>query len=438
MALIQAIQAREILDSRGIPTIECTVWLDNGITATSSVPTGTSRGKFEHVELRDHDPQRMMGQGVLNAVNLINTTVAPQLAGKDPTQQAEIDQLLVDIDGTPNRSKLGVNSMLAVSLTVLKAAAFSRNLPLYYYVQQTFQLTSELHIPTCIYSLIDGGEHGADNLDIQEFQIIPASHLPFSASLDMATTLYHKLEEVLISKGAIHSVGMAGGFAPNLYNNSDAFEILIETIKNTQYTFAQDLFFGVDVAASELYNGGKYTLKDKTQAYSPNELLEYHKTLHQHYHVMCIEDPFAEEDVRSWQALTTEIGDTTTIVGDALLASNKERTLKAIQDKLCNAILIKPNEVGTMSEVFEVIQIARQAGWQVIVSHRSGETNDDTMADIAVGVGCEYCKFGPPNRGERIAKYNRLLQIDAELTVMRAQQPATTSNTPTPEVTTSV
>lgn len=421
MAVIHSLLAREILDSRGIPTIECTVWLDTGLSVTTSVPTGISKGKFEHVELRDRDPQRMMGMGVINAVNMINTQLAPQLVGKDPTQQAEIDQFLVDTDRTPNRSKLGVNTMLAVSLTVLKAAAYSQNLPLYYYIQQTFQLTPELHIPNCIYSLIDGGEHGADNLDIQEFQIIPASNLPFTASLEMATTLYHKLEEVLISKGAIHSVGLAGGFAPNLYNNSDAFEILIETIKTTNYTFAQDLFFGVDIAASELYNGGKYTLKDKTQAYSPNELLEYHKTLHQHYHVMCIEDPFAEEDVRSWQTLTAEIGDTTTIVGDALLVSNKERTLKAIQDKLCNAILIKPNEVGTMTEVFEVIQVARQAGWQVIVSHRSGETTDDTIADVAVGVGAEYCKFGPPNRGERIAKYNRLLQIDAEVNALRQQ-----------------
>lgn len=426
MAVIQSVQAREILDSRGIPTVECSIWLDTGHMATCSVPTGTSIGKYEALELRDKDPNRMLGRGVLQAVSLINTQIAPQLIGKDPLQQAELDTMLIQLDGTPNKNKLGANTILAVSMAILKVAAYSQGMPLYYYVQQRYAPQTPLTIPTCIFTLINGGEHGADNLDLQEFQIIPASFLGYSSALEMSCVLFQRLEQVLVTKGAIHSTGLVGGFAPNLYNNSDAFEILIETIKTSQYTFAQDLFFGVDVAASEFYNGGKYTLKDKSQPYSPSELLEYHKNLRSHFHVTCIEDPFAEEDTKSWQQLTAEIGETTLVIGDALLASNKERTQTAIDQKLCNAIGLKPNEVGTITELIDVFLLAQSAEWHTIFSHRSGETNDDSIADIAVGLGADYVKFGPPNRGERIAKYNRLLQIEAELQAMQ-QQPVQTS-----------
>jgi enolase len=424
MAIIQTIQAREILDSRGVPTVECSVWLDTGVVGVSSVPTGTSKGRYEALELRDNDPGRMLGKGVLRAVEIITTQIAPQLAGLDPTQQEQIDQIMIQLDGTANKSKLGANTTLAVSQAVLKAAAYAQGLPIYWYLQQKYQFTPTFNIPTCIFTLINGGEHGADNLDIQEFQILPASFLPFSASLEMASILFRKLEEVLITKGAIHSTGLVGGFTPNLYNNADAFEILIETIKTSPYTFAQDLFFGVDIAAAELFNGGKYSLKDKSQPYSSAEFLDYHKNLRSHYHVTCIEDPFQEDDVKSWQTLTAEIGETTLVVGDALLASNKDRTAKAIADKLCNGILIKPNEVGTLTEVFEVIKLAKEANWQVVISHRSGETNDDLIADLAIGVGADYVKFGPPNRGERMAKYNRLLQIETEIASVQNQSAA--------------
>ncbi len=415
MAVIQNLYAREILDARGQPTIEASIWLDNGGYAVSSAPSGTSVGKYEALELRDQESSRMLGKGVLKAVENINTIIAPALIGKDPVEQTDIDQTLVNLDGTPNKVKLGANATIAVSQAVMKAAAYASGLPIYQYIQQKYQLTSTLSIPTCIFNMIDGGSHGATNLDFQEFQIIPASNMEYPASLEMASTLFQKLADTLISKGAIHSVGINGGYAPNLYNNTDAFEILIETIKNSTYTFIQDCFFGVDISATDFYEAGKYHLKDKSQPYSNKELLEYYKNMRKLYHVYSIEDGFQEDDWQSWKDITTELGETSTIIGDNLLAGNKERTQKAITEKACNAILIKPNQVGTISEIIEVIQLAQAAQWQVILSHRSGETNDDFIADFAVGIGATSTKFGPPNRGERIAKYNRLLQIYQEI-----------------------
>ena len=415
MPVIQALTAREILDARGMPTVECLIWLDNGVYAASSAPAGTTKGKYEALELRDSDSARMLGNGVLKAVNNVNTIIAPQLIGQDPTKQTEIDQLLINLDGTPNKVKLGANAMIAVSQAVMKAGAYSLNLPLYYYIQQVYQLTDTLAIPPCIFNMIDGGAHGATNLDFQEFQIVPASNMEFTASLEMDITIFQKLDETLISKGAIHSVGINGGFAPNLYNNTDAFEILIETIKNSPYTFIQDLFFGVDIAATEFYKAGKYSLKDRSQPYSSRELLEYYKNMRKIYHVFSIEDPFEEDDWDAWKALTAEIGETSTIIGDALLAGNRSRIERAIAEKACNAVLIKLNDVGTISESIDIIRLARSAQWQVIVSHRSGDTNDDFIADFSVGIGASYSKFGPTNRGECIAKYNRLLQIHQEI-----------------------
>lgn len=425
MAIIQGVFAREILDSRGWPTIECTLWLDTGGIVVTSVPTGTSIGKYEALELRDKDPNRMLGKGVLTAVNYVNTYIAPRVIGKDPVNQEEIDNILISLDGTPNKSKLGANSVLAVSQAVMKAGALSQNLPLYYYIFQKYQLAKELALPTCVYTVVNGGEHGANNLDIQEFQIIPASHISYQESLDMAVTIYQKLEEVLILKGAIHSVGLVGGFTPNLYSNSDVFEIMVETIKATPYTFTQDLFFGVDVAAEQVYNGGRYTLKDRSQPYSGEELLGYYKKLRDMYNVFYLEDPYQEDDLNMWKAVTTEIGETTKIVGDSFLATNKKKLENAIANRLCNTVLVKPNQVGTLTETIDVIKVAKQANWQVVISHRSGETNDDFIADFGVGVGADYAKFGPTNRGERTAKYNRLSQIDFEIMQHYQQQAPT-------------
>lgn len=426
MATIQGIYAREILDSRGTPTIECTLWLDTGGIVATSVPSGTSIGKYEAVELRDNNLEWMAGRGVSQAVNNVNQVIAPQVIGKDPTSQEEIDQAMINLDGTPNKSKLGANALLAVSQAVLKAGALSQNLPLYYYIQQKYRLVDNLYMPTPIFGLINGGAHGADNLDIQEFQVIPASHLDFLMGLNMGVTIFHKLEEMLVLKGAIHSTGLTGGFTPNLYSNSDVFEILVETVKSTPYTFAQDLFFGIDAAASEIYENGKYSLKDRSEPYSTPELLEYYKKLRDLYHVYLIEDPYQEDDREGWQNITKELGETTMIVGDSLLVTSLEKIQSAASEKICNSVLVKPNQVGTISETIEVVRAARQAGWQIVMSHRSGETNDDLIADLAVGVGSDYTKFGPPNRGERVSKYNRLLQILGEIDQNLSQQNTTT------------
>jgi enolase len=415
MAAIQGIYAREILDSRGIPTIECTLWMDNGGIVVTSVPSGTSVGKYEALELRDKDPNHMNGKGVLTAVNNINTIIAPQLIGRDPANQEEIDNLMISLDGTPEKSRLGANAILGVSQAVLKAAALSANQPLYFYIQQRYQLVPDLYMPTCIFTIANGGEHGADNLDIQEFQVVPASHIDFLESLNIGVFMFHQFEEVLISKGAIHSTGIVGGFTPNLYSNSDLFEILVETVKTSPYTFAQDIFFGVDIAASTLMENGKYRLKDRSEPYSSEELLEYYRKLRDFYHVFYIEDPYEEDDLKAWQNISAELGETTKIVGDSLLVTNLEKTRKAIENKTCNTLLVKPNQTGTVTETIEVIKLARSAGWQIVMSHRSGETNDDFIADLAVGTGADYTKFGPPNRGERVAKYNRLLQIYTEM-----------------------
>lgn len=418
MSQIAGVFAREILDSRGFPTVECTLWLDTGVVVVTSVPTGTSIGKYEAIELRDNDPSRMLGRGVLQAVNNVNTIIAPKLIGFDPTSQEEIDKIMIDLDGTENKSHLGSNAILAVSQSVLKAAAQSLNQPLYYYVAQKYQLTSKLAMPSCIYTMLNGGEHGADNLDIQEFQVIPATHISYRNSLDMAVTIYNKIEEILILKGATHSTGIVGGFTPNLYSNSDVFEILIETIKATPYTFAQDLFFGIDAAAEQLFENGKYRLKDKAQPYSSGELLEYYKKIRNMYHVFYLEDPFQEDDFSSWRKITEDLGETSKIAGDNFLATNKAKMQQAIKDQTCNTALLKPNQIGTVTETVEVTKIARDAGFDITISHRSGETNDDFIADFAIGIGAEYTKFGPPNRGERLAKYNRMLQIADQLEQM--------------------
>jgi enolase len=427
MSTITAVFAREILDSRGVPTVECSIWLDTGHMVTAAAPSGTSKGKYEALELRDGDNNRMNGQGVLTAVNNVNTIIGPQLIGQDPTNQTELDQMMVNLDGTANKSNLGANAIIAVSIALVKAGAAASGVPEYYYLFQKYQMTQELAMPNCIFTLMNGGEHGADNLDIQEFQIIPASHIDFLKSLNMAVTLYSKLEEVLVIKGAVHSVGLVGGFTPNLFNNTDAFEIIVESIKASPYTFAQDLFFGADVSASSFYESGKYSLKDKSQPYSPQELLDYYKVMRNNYHVFYIEDPFQEDDLKSWAQLTSEIGETSMIAADSLLSGQIAKTQKIIEQKAANTAVIKPNQLGTISETIQMMHIVKEAGWQVVLSHRSGETNDAFIADLAVGIGANYVRFGPPSRGERIAKYNRLLEINQQLEQMQ-QQPQTAAN----------
>lgn len=410
MATIKQIHARQILDSRGIPTVEVRLQLDTGFTVTSSVPSGTSLGKYEAVELRDGDQARYFGMEVTKAVDNINTLIAPKLIDRDPVAQGEIDQLLVDLDGTPNKANLGVNATLPVSQAVCKAGALVYNLHLFDYIGQKYGLRSAT-FATPIVNIINGGKHGAGNLDFQEFSIIPTRVKPYPEALRLAVEIYHQLEISLTQMNAIHSVGIEGGYAPNLFTNKDALEIIIESIKRTDYFFGKDVFLGLDVAATHFFHDGKYQIKDRQNAINPGEILEFYKELNNNINLFSIEDAFVEDDWKSWTQLTADLQHNTIIMGDDFLAGNKDRVSKAISEKACNAILLKPNQIGTISESIEVIKLARSANWTLVVSHRSGETNDDFIADFAIGVGADYTKFGAPSRGERTAKYNRLLEI---------------------------
>ncbi|MBI4034836.1 MAG: phosphopyruvate hydratase [Candidatus Chisholmbacteria bacterium] len=416
MATIKALRAREILDSRGIPTLETEIWLDTGHYAVASVPSGISTGKHEAVELRDNDPHRFHGQGVLKAVNHVNTIIAPQLVGRDPQEQAAIDQLLINLDGTPNKSKLGANAILSVSQAVCEVAAAAFNLPTYQYLAWKYlNLEKITRLPTPTFNAINGGKHGSGNLDFQEFHVIPSTLKSYHEGLELGEAIYHSLEQVLIQKNAVHSVGVEGGFAPNLLTNMDALEAIMEAIKGTPYQFAQDVFLGIDVAASHFYVGDHYTIKDRSQPFSAKDMIAYFEELNRRYHLFSLEDPLFEDDWDSWKDLTASIGHQTLIIGDDLLVTNKDRLRKAIDLKACNAILVKPNQIGTISETVEVVNVARSANFNIIISHRSGETNDDFIADFAVGLQAHYTKFGAPVRGERTAKYNRLLVIEQEI-----------------------
>lgn len=413
---IKDLEAREILDSRGNPTIETTIVLENGTTATTSVPSGASVGKYEALELRDGDYSRYNGMGVLKAITNINKVIKPKILGMEVRNQLAIDKTLIFLDGTKNKSKLGANAILSVSQAVCKAAALEEKVPLYVHISHLYGLNpQELRIPVPIFNLINGGKHGAGNLDFQEFHIIPSEKKSYSLSLQEGEEIYQAVKKVLIRHGAIHSVGDEGGFAPNLFTNLDALEVLMEAIRETNYIFGQDVFLGLDVAASSFYQqGGTYKIRDKTSSLRALDLINFYQELLTHYPLLTLEDPLWEDDWEGWKKLSSSIPHVT-IVGDDLLVTNKKRVEKAIKEKACNSILVKPNQIGTIAETIEVIKIAREAGWKIIVSHRSGETNDDFIADFAVGVKADYVKFGAPARGERVAKYNRLLKIEEEI-----------------------
>jgi len=416
MAKIAKIKAREILDSRGNPTIETTVWLDTGHQGVASIPSGASTGKYEALELRDKDPNRFHGLGVLKAVDNVNNVIAPKILNLDPSKQTILDQTLINLDGTDNKSKLGANSILSVSQGVLEAASASYNLPTYAYLAKKYNLSNpNKKIPSPTFNIINGGAHGAGNLDFQEFHIIPSIRFSYHQALEIGDEIYHNLEEVLKRRQAIHSVGDEGGFAPNLFTNMDALEVILEAINQTPHKFASDVFLGLDVAANWFYKNGRYQIKDRAQSFTQKELIAYYFELNREYRLFSLEDPLQEDDWEGWAQLTSDLSANTLIVGDDILSTNKERVKKAIEKKACSAILVKPNQIGTISETIEVIKVCKDAGWKIIVSHRSGETNDNFIADFAVGIGADYTKFGAPARGERVAKYNRLLAIEAEI-----------------------
>lgn len=418
MSKINKISAREILDSRGNPTIETGVALEDGSTGIASVPSGASLGKYEAVELRDGDPARFGGMGVLKAVANVDQVISPKLLGFDPTKQGEIDKLMVDLDGTKDKSKLGANSILSVSLAVACAAANSSKTPLYKYLNLLFGgvLPTQISkMPTPTFNIINGGKHGAGNLDFQEFHVVPTTTKPYREALQIGEEIYQKLKQVLIYRNAIHSVGDEGGFAPNLFTNLDALEAILEAIKMTPYVFGRDIFLGLDVAATHFKKGGNYQIKDRPIPLAPDEFIEYLQDLNNQYRLLILEDPLGEDDWEGWVQLTGILGKGTLVVGDDFLATSLQRVNQAIDKKACTAILVKPNQVGTLTETLEVIKVARQGGLKIVISHRSGETNDTFIADLAVAVGAEYVKFGAPARGERVAKYNRLLEIEAGL-----------------------
>jgi len=420
MAIIKRIWSREILDSRSTPTVETACLLDNGVVSVYSVPSGASTGSYESLELRDSDPNRFHGKGVLKAVNNVNQVLGPQIVSKnfDATNQFEIDQFMIKLDGTENKSKLGANAILSISGAVAKAAALSSAMQLFEYIADLArkkQILATVHAPIPLFNMINGGLHGAGNLDFQEFFVIPASSKSFTDGLRIGSEIYMSIGNNLKHRGAIHSVGDEGGYAPNLFTNADALEILVEAIRQTTYQLGRDIFLGLDVAASTFFADNMYTIRDKSAPFTEDSLIMYYKELQNNYHLAVLEDPLHEDAWEGWRKISEVLGSQVAIVGDDLLATNLKRVDKAIQNRACNAVLIKPNQIGTITETLDVIKKARDAGWKVIVSHRSGETNDSFIADFASGVGADYVKFGAPARGERVAKYNRLMSIESEI-----------------------
>jgi enolase len=375
-------------------------------------------GSHEAVELRDGDKNRYNGYGVIKAVNNVNILINNKIRGIDALNQDFIDKTMIDMDGTPNKSKLGANAVLSVSMATAVAAANHQRVPLYAYLYQLFNRKYPLkieRIPTPVFNMINGGLHGSGNLNFQEFHIIPATSKSFHEALEMGVVIYYAAKQILTYRNAVHSVGDEGGFAPNLFTNLDAFEVLMEAIRNTRYKFGVDVFFGLDMAASHFLTEQGYLIKDKPTAYKTDEFIGYLEDLHKKYRLLVLEDPLQENDWEGWTKLTAKLGRDILIVGDDLLCTNPERLEKAIKEKACSAILGKPNQIGSLTEFLEMATIAKKNDIKIIASHRSGETTDSFIADLAVAIQSEYVKFGAPARGERVVKYNRLLAIESEL-----------------------
>ena len=410
---IKQIRAREILDSRGNPTVEVDLTTDSGVFR-ASVPSGVSKGKYEAVELRDGG-KRYQGKGVLKAVNNVNKILAPKLKGKDVTDQKKLDDLMIKLDGTENKSKLGANAILAVSMAVCRAGAAAQNLPLYQHISEIYtgQTCVNLTLPIPSVLMIEGGAHAGNELDFQEFMILPKTK-SFKESLRVASEIYHQLKEIIKQKyiDLAINVGDEGGFAPPVRVPEEALNLILEAAKNLGYQNKIKII--LDVAASQFYINGQY--KTKFGAFTSEGLLKYYSDLIQKYPILGLEDPFAEEDWEDWQMLTSDVNigsqrSKLLIIGDDLLATNPKRIKVAKEKKACNAVIIKMNQIGTISETIEAAKLAKSYGWKIIVSHRSGETCDDFISDLAVGIGADFIKAGAPTRGERVAKYNRLLKI---------------------------
>ncbi len=408
MSKIIDVKAREILDSRGYPTVETKVTTEKGFTGIFSVPSGASTGSKEALELRDND-ERYFGKGVLKAINNVNTIIRDNVIGLEVSHQKEIDEKLIELDGTKNKSNLGANAILSVSIACLKAAANESNKEIYEY------LSPKHHkIPKAMFNIINGGAHSKNNLDIQEFMIIPKMET-FMETVRCASEIFHELKSLLDKEGHITSLGDEGGFAPNLESNKTALNYIIKSIESAGYHPGKDVFLALDVAASTLYDDTKKTYKIDNNFLSNEELLDYYLDLLKNYPIISIEDPFDENDIEGFKLISDKLSKGINIVGDDLFVTNKEELQKGIDEKICNSILIKPNQVGTFYEMLETIVLARKNNYTCIMSHRSGETNDTFIIDAAVALEIPFIKCGSVSRGERIAKYNRLLEIEMKL-----------------------
>ena len=406
---IEHIHAREVLDSRGNPTVEVEVMTEEGDIGRAIVPSGASTGKFEAVELRDGDKNRYNGKGVTRAVNNVNNCIAPEIEGVNVLEQQEIDELMINLDGTENKSKLGANAILAVSLAVAKAASCNLQIPLYEYIGGF----GARRIPIPMMNILNGGRHADNNITIQEFMIVPTLNTEFSEKLRMCVEVYTELKNILKKRKLVTSVGDEGGFAPDLQDDEEALELLVEAINSAGYK--EDFAIALDVAASEMFEDGEYNFWKKNVTKTTEEMIKYYEDLLEKYPIISIEDALAEEDWEGWKKLTNNIGSKVQLVGDDLFTTNVKRLIYGIDNNAANSILIKPNQIGTLTETIDAIKYAKKNGYSTIISHRSGETEDSFIADLGVGLETNYIKTGAPNRSERVAKYNRLLRIEEKI-----------------------
>jgi enolase len=408
---IAAIQAREILDSRGNPTIEVETELNDGTVGRAAVPSGASTGAFEAVELRDGDKNRYEGKGVLNAIENVNSFIAPELEGMDALYQREIDSVMLELDGTENKSKIGANAILGVSLSVAKAVALSLETPLYRYIGGV-----NGHIlPVPMMNILNGGKHADNSVDLQEFMIMPLGAHSFMEALRMSSEVFHKLKSVLGKEGLSTAVGDEGGFAPDLNTNEDAIKYIIKAVEQSGYKPGKDVYIALDPASTEFFKNGKYELQGEGKTLTSAGIVDYYTELVEKYPIISIEDGMAEEDWEGWKLLTEKLGKSIQIVGDDLFVTNTGRLKKGIEKGVANSILIKLNQIGTLSETIDAIEMAYRAGYTAIISHRSGETEDTTIADIVVGLNAGQIKTGAPSRTDRVCKYNQLLRIEEDL-----------------------
>jgi enolase len=413
---ITNIHAQELLDSRGNPTVECTVTLENGMSASAMVPSGASTGTYEAVELRDGDKDRYLGKGVLKAVQNINESIAEVIVGMDVEKQNEIDQVVISLDGTENKSELGANAILAVSMACTRAAALSEDIPLYEYIAQLFEYSTEVYeLPVPMINVLNGGEHASGASDIQEYMIMPIGATNLQEAVRWGSEVFHHLGKILEEMGHSTTVGDEGGYAPELGSNEEPLKLIVQAIEKAGLNPGEDIALAIDAAASEFYKDGKYELKADGKSLDRDQLLSLYVSWTKKYPLILIEDGFSEDDWEGFKLLEQELGENVMNVGDDLFVTNINRLEKGIEQDCANAILIKLNQIGTVSETIEVIKRAEEVGMNCIISHRSGETEDTFIADFAVGSGVGFIKTGSMSRSERVAKYNRLMKIEREL-----------------------